>query len=96
MRVVFAVSCHAQVAAGAASAAAGGRVVIPPALTLGAELLCIAALVAVICVNRAQSKKAYDDPALMEKRYRSVLNPHMDATLMLGIGSTRSVRIPRR
>ena len=47
-------------------------------------------------MNRGKSKKAYSDPALMEKRYRSVLNPHMEATLMLGIGSVRHVDIPKK
>ena len=80
----------------ALSAAASGQTRISSALVLIVELLCIAAVVAVIVINRSQSKKAYSDPALMEKRYRSVLNPHMEATLMLGIGNMRHVSIPRR
>ena len=60
------------------------------------EWVSILAVVAGILVNRSKSKKAYSDPALMEKRYHSVLNPHMEATLMLGIGSVRHVDIPKR
>ena len=60
------------------------------------EWVSILAVVAGVLVNRGKSKKAYSDPALMEKRYRSVLNSHMEATLMLGIGSVRHVDIPRR
>ena len=59
-------------------------------------LVSIGAVVTMVVVNRRQSKKAYDDPALMVKRYKSVLNPHMEATLMLGIGSVRHVDIPKR
>ena len=52
------------------------------------------ARVAVIVHNRRQSQRAYDDPALMEKRYSSVLNPRIRAALMLGIGKTVSVDVP--
>ena len=79
-----------------ALSAAGGQTRVSPGLVSGAELLCIAAVAAVIILNRSRSKKAYSDPALMEKRYGGVLNPHMDATLMLGIGSVIHVDIPRR
>ncbi len=80
----------------ALSAASNGHSGLSSGLVFIVELLCIAAVVAVIVINRSQSKKAYSDPALMEKRYRSVLNPHMEATLMLGIGNMRHVNIPRR
>ena len=57
------------------------------------ELVCIAAIAAAFVVNSAKSRKAYDDPALMEKRYRCVLNPHLEALLMPGLGNTRRVDI---
>ena len=60
------------------------------------EWVSILAVVAGILVNRSKSKKAYSDPALMEKRYRSVLNSHMEATLMPVIGGVRHVDIPKR
>lgn len=60
------------------------------------QMLCIIAVVAAFLQNKGRSNKAYSDPALMEKRYRSVLNPRMEATLMLGIGSMRHVDIPKR
>lgn len=56
-----------------------------PSVAIIGEWVSILAVVAGIFVNRRRSKKAYSDPALMEKRYHSVLNPHMEATLMLGI-----------
>lgn len=59
-------------------------------------MLCVAAVVGAVIYNAEQSKKAYADPALMEKRYNSVLNPRMSAVLILGVGSTRSVDIPKR
>ena len=67
-----------------------------PGVAIIGECVSILAVVAGILVNRSRSKKAYSDPALMEKRYRSVLNPHMEATLMLGIGGVRCVDIPGR
>ena len=73
-----------------------GRSQVSPGAVMIVEWVCIAAVVAGILVNRSKSKKAYSDPALMEKRYHSVLNPHMDATLMPAIGSVRHVDIPKR
>ena len=67
-----------------------------PGVAIIGECVSILAVVAGILVNRSKSKKAYSDPALMEKRYRSVLNPHMEATLMPGIGGVRHVDIPKR
>ena len=80
----------------ALSASASGQTRISPALVSIVELLCVAAVVAVIALNRGKSKKAYSDPELMEKRYHGVLNPHMEATLMLGVGSMLRVDIPKR
>ena len=80
----------------ALSASASGQPRISPTLVSAAELICVVAVIAVIALNRSKSKKAYSDPALMEKRYRSVLNSHMEATLMLGVGSVRHVDIPKR
>ena len=58
------------------------------------QTLCIFAVVGAFFYNKARSNRAYSDPALMEKVYRSVLNPHMEAALMLGIGNVRHVDIP--
>ena len=80
----------------ALSASASGQTRISPTLVSAAELICVVAVIAVIALNRRKSNKAYSDPALMEKRYRSVLNPHMEATLMLGAGGVRRVDIPRQ
>ena len=58
--------------------------------------IIIIAVIAAFLYNKARSNRAYSDPALMEKRYQGVLNPHMEATLILGIGSVRHVDIPGR
>jgi len=71
-----------------------GSTTVSPALVSAFELLCIAVVVAVIAVNRIRSGKAYSDPALLAKRYRSVLNPHMEAVLIPGAGSVIHVDIP--
>ena len=76
------------------SAASGGQAHYPGFLPGILFAACIAALVAVIVSNRRQSQRAYDDPALMERRYHSVLNPRIQATLMLGIGNAISVYVP--
>ena len=60
------------------------------------QMMCIIAVIAAFLYNKARSNRAYSDPALMEKRYQGVLNPHMEATLILGIGSVRHVDIPGR
>ena len=73
-----------------------GRSQVSPGVVMIGEWVSILAVVAGVLVNRSKSKKAYSDPALMEKRYRSVLNPHMEATLMPVIGGMRHVDIPRR
>lgn len=73
-----------------------GRSQVSPGVVMIGEWVSILAVVAGVLVNRSKSKKAYSDPALMEKRYRSVLNSHMEATLMLGIGSVRHVDIPKK
>jgi len=78
----------------AVNAATNSGVSFAPAAAALSLLVSIGAVVTMVVVNRRQSKKAYDDPALMVKRYKSVLNPHMDAVIMLGIGNTRTVRIP--
>ena len=80
----------------AALSAANGQTRVSPGLVSAAELLCVGAVAAVIAWNRSQSKKAYTDPALMEKRYHAVLNPRMEAALMPGIGSVIHVDIPKR
>lgn len=67
--------------------------VSPGVITL-VQMLCIIAVVAAFFYNKGRSNKAYSAPALMEKRYHSVLNSHMEATLMLGIGNVRHVSIP--
>lgn len=84
------------VAFGLVMALTYGRSQVSPGVVMIGEWVSILAVVAGILVNRSKSKKAYSDPALMEKRYRSVLNPHMEATLMPGIGSVRHVDIPKR
>ena len=68
-----------------ALSAANGQTAISPSMVSAGEVLCAAAVAAVIILNRSASKKAYLDPALMEKRYRSVLNPHMEAVMMSGL-----------
>ena len=73
-----------------------GRSQVSPGVVMIGEWVSILAVVAGVLVNRSKSKKAYSDPALMEKRYRSVLNSHLEATLMLGIGSVRHVDIPKK
>lgn len=81
---------------GSVSAAAKGQNQALPTVVWLLDLGCVIALIAVLALNSAQSKNAYADPALMEKRYNAVLNPHMDATLKLGIGNAIHVDIPRQ
>lgn len=72
------------------------RSMVSPGLVSLMQMLCIIAVVAAFFYNKARSNRAYSDPALMEKRYRAVLNPRMEATLMLGVGNVRHVDIPRQ
>ena len=68
---------------------------IPQALgTLGRALIILAPA-AMLLINHTRSRKAYDDPALMERRYRAVLNRRMEATIEPAGGRTRTVVIPR-
>ena len=60
---------------------------------LAMEWVCILAVVAAVLINRSRSRKAYSNPALMEKRYRAVLNRRMDAVLMPSIGNTIHIDI---
>ena len=62
--------------------------------TLG-RMLIILAPAALLLINHLRSRKAYDDPALMERRYRAVLNRRMEATIEPVGGRTRTVVIPR-
>ena len=59
-----------------------GRFQVSPGVVMIGEWVSILAVVAGILVNRSKSKKAYSDPALMEKRYRSALHRRMEAMLM--------------
>ena len=59
-------------------------------------LLGIIAVIVALSINKAKSNRAYTDPALMEKRYHAVVNPHMDAMLMVGVGDIRNVSIPKQ
>ena len=72
----------------------GGTTKVTKGLLTGMIWLVIGAAVAVIIFNKKRSEKAYADPAYLAKHYRSVLNPHMQAVLTLGVGNTRRVDIP--
>lgn len=78
------------------SAASHGTTHVYSGAIMVLEWVCIAAVIAAILINRNKSKKAWTDPVLMEKRYNSVINPNMQAVLMLGIGSTYNVMVGRR
>ena len=73
-----------------------GRFQVSPGVVMIGVWVSILAMVAGILVNRSKSKKAYSDPALMEKRYRCALHRRMEAMLMPGIGSAIRVDIPGR
>ena len=74
--------------------ARGGTV--PEAVGTYGKLLIPLLPGAMMLLNRARSTKAYVDPALMEKRYRSALNGSMEATLTNAVGRTRIIPIPRK
>ena len=68
----------------------------PRGLVTLVQFSAIFAVIAALLYNRIRCSRAYTHPELMEKRYHCVVNPHMEAVLMLDNGSSRKVDIPAR
>ena len=69
---------------------------VPRAVAALGQALVFLAPAAMLLINHLRSRKAYGDPALMEKRYRAVLNGCMEATIAPADGRARTVSIPKK
>ncbi len=69
---------------------------VPKAVASLGQALVFLAPAAMLVLNHLRSRKAYGDPALMEKRYRAVLNGRMEAEIAPADGRARTVSIPKK
>ena len=69
---------------------------VPRAVAALGQALVFLAPAAMLLINHLRSRKAYGDPALMEKRYRAVLNGRMEAEIAPADGRARTVSIPKK